>query len=255
MKKKALFNEDVLNYDRWRPRYCPDLFAAIFDYSGIGPGSGAMEVGIGTGQATAPFLQAGCLVTAVEYGDQLADYCRVKFREFPGFQALNLPFEEVEEQEASLDLLYSATAFHWIPEEAGYTKAFSLLKSGGTLALFWNRPFVGRKDDPLHLEIQRLYEQYRPGPPPPEENEADRYCSAAVLERYGFTETVCRQFRLMRSFSGEDYVNLLNTYSDHRALPDETRIPFEMEIRAAVEKSGNPLRVYDTIDLYLARKP
>ena len=48
---------------------------------------------------------------------------------------------------------------------------------------------------------------------------------------------------------------MLNTYSDHRAMPDDVRTRFECEIRAAIEKAGGFLKVYDTIDLYLAQKP
>ena len=51
------FDEDEINYDRWRPGYPDELFQA------------ALEVGIGTGQATRPFLEAGCRVTAVELGE------------------------------------------------------------------------------------------------------------------------------------------------------------------------------------------
>lgn len=41
----------------------------------------------------------------------------------------------------SLNIRYSATAFHWIPEEIGYPKVIQMLKPHGTLALFWNKPF------------------------------------------------------------------------------------------------------------------
>lgn len=255
MEKKDLFNEDVQNYDRWRPRYCPELFSAVFGYSGAGAGSRVLEVGIGTGQATEPFLAAGCSVTAVEYGGRLADYCRQKFKAYPRFQAVNLPFETFEAEDNSFDLIYSATAFHWIPEKNGYSKAFSLLKRGGTLALFWNRPFVGRAGDPLHQSIQALYKKYRPGGKPPKEDETDRYCSLSALKRYGFAEPAFRQFHQTRRFRAEDYVCLLNTYSDHRAMPDDVRTRFECEIRATIEKAGGFLKVYDTIDLYLAQKP
>ena len=30
----STFNEDAANYDRWRPRYVPELFAAVFQYAG-----------------------------------------------------------------------------------------------------------------------------------------------------------------------------------------------------------------------------
>ena len=44
------------------------------------------------------------------------------------------------------DLVYSASAFHWIPEEIGYSKVYEMLKPGGAFARF--------------AEIDRLYARY-----------------------------------------------------------------------------------------------
>lgn len=80
-------------------------------------------------------------------------------------------------------------------------------------------------------------------------------CSLSVLKRHGFAEPAFRQFHQTRRFRAEGYVCLLNTYSDHLAMPDDVRTRFECEIRAVIEKAGGFLKVYDTIDLYLAQKP
>ena len=93
-------------------------------------GMRALEVGIGTGQATRPFLEAGCRVTAVELGEKLAAYSQVKFQNFFNLEILQGDFMKCPLQGDSFDLLYSATAFHWIPEEQGYPKALRLLKAG-----------------------------------------------------------------------------------------------------------------------------
>ena len=68
MAKKLSFNENADNYDRLRPRYCQELFADIAAYAGLQEGAAALEVGAGTGQATGPFLERGCQVTAIERG-------------------------------------------------------------------------------------------------------------------------------------------------------------------------------------------
>ncbi|WP_346938504.1 hypothetical protein [uncultured Clostridium sp.] len=57
-----------------------------------------------------------------------------------------------------------------------------------------------------------------------------------------------------RKFSAEDYICLLNTYLDHRSMPANTKQLFENEIKNAIIENVNLLNVYDTIDLYLARK-
>ena len=55
MDKRFTFNEDVKNYDKWRPTYCKELFNDIIQYSELNQNKKAIEVGIGTGQATVPF--------------------------------------------------------------------------------------------------------------------------------------------------------------------------------------------------------
>jgi ubiquinone/menaquinone biosynthesis C-methylase UbiE len=150
MDKRLTFNEDVKNYDQWRPTYCKELFSDIIQYSGGKQNQKAVEVGIGTGQATLPFLISGWDVTAVELGKDLAEFSKEKFKKYPNFRICNTSFEDFPCADDSVDILYSATAFHWIPEDIGYLKALKLLKNHGVLALLWNKPFVARKDDGLH---------------------------------------------------------------------------------------------------------
>ena len=41
----------------------------------------------------------------------------------------------------TFDLVFSASAFHWVPEKIGYEKVFSMLKNGGVFARFANHPY------------------------------------------------------------------------------------------------------------------
>ncbi|SDL61732.1 class I SAM-dependent methyltransferase [Paenibacillus jilunlii] len=253
--KRLTFNEDVENYDKWRPTYCEELFKDIIAYSHLEQGGKAIEIGIGTGQATRPFLETDCEVAAIELGKDLTEYSKLKFREYKNFTIYNTSFEEFACPDSSIDFIYSATAFHWIPEETGYRKASKLLKNDGTLALFWNRPFVSRENDELHQIIQGIYQKYRPSNTKLIENDTERYNNTSkTIQNYGFRDVVFKLYHLTRQFSSTDYVALLNTYSDHRSLPSPAKERFEDEIREAIIKFGDVLMVYDTIDLYLARK-
>ncbi len=139
MELKFMFNEVPALYDL-RPTYVPELHADIVRFSGIDHESRALEIGIGTGQATLPFLKINCHVTAIELGSELATFSRKKFEEYKNFEVLNMAFEDYQCPDNSLDIIYSASAFHWIPEEVGYPKVYSFLKSGGTFARFANHP-------------------------------------------------------------------------------------------------------------------
>ncbi|WP_217706307.1 class I SAM-dependent methyltransferase [Paenalkalicoccus suaedae] len=201
LNNRLAFNENVLNYDKWRPTYCSEMFKDILAFSQIDKGSKVMEVGIGTGQATRPFLEVGCDVTAVEIGADLAEYARAKYREYSNLSVEQVAFEDASYPAESIDLLYSATAFHWIPEDIGYSKAASLLKPNGTLALFWNRPFVSRPDDDVHQAIRRIYQTYRPTTEQLVEHDTEKYeARVQAIEAYGFKDVTCKLYHRTRVF-------------------------------------------------------
>lgn len=249
MDKRFTFNEDVKNYDKWRPTYCKELFNDIIQYSELNQNKKVIEVGIGTGQATVPFLMTGCDVTAIELGKNLTEYSKEKFKEYKNFSVYNSSFEDFECDDNSFDILYSATAFHWILEEIGYPKALKLLKNDGTLALFWNKPSVNREDDLLHQKIQSIYQKYALP------NETTGYNKIPkTIESYGFRDLEVKLYHQIRVFNSSDYISLLNTYSDHRSMGDSTKQLLYNEIENAILENGNVLNVYDAIELYLSRK-
>lgn len=256
MDLRLKFNEDAENYDKWRPDYVPELFDEIISYSGMDETKKALEIGIGTGQATLPFLQTKCKVTAIELGEKLAEYSRRKFASFNNLEVINTGFESFCGDSNTFDLIYSATAFHWIPEEAGYVKVFQLLKSGGVLALFWNHPFVCRTDNLLHMEIQKVYSKFTQCDKKPIEF-VKRDCKKIenTIKNYGFKNCYSKLFFQTRTFTADGYISLLNTYSDHRAMPMKARTALENGIADAINSFGGILHVYDTMDLYLAQKP
>lgn len=255
MDLRLKFNEDEVNYDRFRPTYVTEMFNDIINYSELNSAKKALEIGIGTGQATLPILKTGCEVTAIELGENLAQYVKQKFSGFRNFEVKNLEFESFITENNQYDIIYSATAFHWIPQDFGLTKVYNLLKSGGTIALFWNHPFVNREDDAVHREIRKAYAKYRPSGKSPTEFDGST-CKqyADILSSYGFTDVRTKLYHQTRELNSHDYVALLNTYSDHRALQSDVKNELENEIIQAIDKFGGKIIIYDTIDLYLGKK-
>lgn len=257
--KRLSFGENVENYDQWRPGYSRELYDDIYSYSHITDQFRIIEIGCGTGQATAKFLSDGYFVQAIEISETMCAYVAQKFSDYPNFKVSQGAFEEYALKENSADLIYSATAFHWINQEVGFSKIHQILKPGGSLALFWNHPFVGREDDPLHQRIQTIYNKYgelgyREKCGKPKEIDASIFnCMCEKIRNHGFREVECKIYRRVREFTAEEYVKLLNTYSDHRAMEETARINFEEEIAEAIRESGGKLQVYDTMDLYLGK--
>lgn len=249
------FDTQAEQYEKMRPGYVPQLYDDLFAYAGVTEESNALEIGIGGGQATPPILKTGCNVTAVERGAQLAAVCREKFKAYPRFTAIVSKFEDAALQNDAFDLIYSASAFHWVPEEIGYPKVFALLKSGGVFARFANHPYRDLSEG-VHGEIEKLYRIYMPGACAPkaysEQEASDR---AGIAQKYGFTDTAYRLYRRTRSFTAKEYTALLGTYSDHIAMEESKRRRFFSEIEAVIDAFGGQLTIYDTLDMQLARKP
>ena len=107
---ETTFNTVAEQYDRMRPTYVEELYDNIWRYGGFDGDISAVEVGIGTGQATQPVLNRGASVTAVELGSDLAACCARKFAENPKFFVINMPFQDFTVPENSCDLIYSASA-------------------------------------------------------------------------------------------------------------------------------------------------
>lgn len=134
-------------------------------------------------------------------GDKLATYSIDKFSSYNNFNIENVSFEGYKCDPNSINLVYSATAFHWLPEKIGYSKVFDLLKSSGVIALFWNRPFVGREDDPLYKEIQSIYNKYRPSNKVLIEDDQEIYNKRIdTIKKYGFIEVEFKLFHQTRRF-------------------------------------------------------
>jgi ubiquinone/menaquinone biosynthesis C-methylase UbiE len=263
---RTLFDEIVMNYDKVRWEYPDKLFADIIQYSRPDKGRKALEIGPGTGKATAPFLDKGYVVTAVEMGTNMVEFLLDKFNGHTNFNVITSTFEDVLLEEFDYDLIYSASAFHWVDAEIGCPKVFRLLRKGGVFALFRNNtvPAVG---EGLYEEIQTVYEKYyysyyqskgRPVSKSKEEfgepSEIYKGFRFESLERYGFSEVTMKLYDASRTYSADEYIALLDTYSDHISLPDDNRVALYEGIKEAILRHGGHHKVDYIFQLYMGRK-
>ncbi|MEA5040199.1 MAG: class I SAM-dependent methyltransferase [Clostridiaceae bacterium] len=255
------FDTVASTYEKLRPGYVDELYHTVFDYIPIHESSNVFEVGIGGGQATLPILRTGCKLTAVEYGEHFSELCKKKFKDYPNFSVITNKFEDVDFPDRTYDLVFSASAFHWVPEEIGYPKVFSMLKSGGVFARFANHPYRDKGNPLLSAEIDRLYSRYyyefyhTKQEKPVEYSEEQAKRRALIAEQYGFDDLRYALFFRTRTFSPKEYIALLGTYSDHIAIEETVRTEFFSQIEKAITNHGGSITIYDTMDLQLARKP
>ena len=254
------FDTAVSNYDKMRPGYVDEIYQAIFNYIPIDENSIVAEVGSGSGQATLPILKTGCKLTAVEYGENFSELLKNKFKDFPKFSVVTGKFEEVSLDEGVFDLVFSATAFHWVPEKGGYEKVYRMLKKGGAFARFANRPRNCQNEPELGEEIQALYNEYYNKQHNIKSGtkkwftEEDAKAISLIPEKYGFTDIKYFLFYRERVFTASEYIKLLGTYSDHIAIEESIRKVFFSKIEDAINRHGGTITISDTLDLELARK-
>ncbi len=255
------FDTVASTYEKLRPGYVKELYQTLLDYIPINENSHVVEVGSGGGQATAPILTTGCRLTAVEYGKQFCELLKEKFKEYQKFSVITGKFEDTAFEDNAFDLVFSASAFHWVPEKIGYEKVFSMLKSGGAFARFANHPYRDKGNPALSQEIDEIYDQYynpyyhKERKPVCEYTEQQARARAMIADKYGFSDIRYKLFYRERVFSAKEYIELLGTYSGHIAITENIRTEFFAKIEEAINKHGGTITIYDTIDLQLARKP
>lgn len=256
---RATFDSAADRYDRARPDYPEELFDELVRVNGVRGGDRVLEVGCATGKATRPLAARGLRVTCVELGAELAAVARRNLAAFPHVDVIHAAFESWEPPPGlSFDLVVAATSWHWVDRRVRYRKAWELLRPGGHLA-FWSATHVfPEHGDPFFREIQDVYDEIGEGLPPdarwprPGELPDER----ADVEAAGLFEAVAvRHFDWEVAYDADAYVDLLETFSGHIAMPSWKRERLYGEIRRRLaERPDGRLRRHWGAVLHVARR-
>jgi SAM-dependent methyltransferase len=212
-----------------------------------------LEIGCGTGQATVPIAKMVGKVVAVELGSDMATVCRRKVLEAGvggkvevnegQFEEWPLPRDDREK----FDLVVAATSWHWLDTDVRMSKSADALKPGGKLAVIFMRHVAGGTHA-FFADLQSLHHHFDPSVPAdfriPEMSEIPQ---AEMIEEFKgsgrFEEVVVRRYEWEVEYGKEEYVDLLNTYSDHRAMPSEKRKELFRAVSELVDKKyGGKIR-------------
>ncbi|MBI5624278.1 MAG: class I SAM-dependent methyltransferase [Elusimicrobia bacterium] len=255
--RRTTFDKIAADYDQVRPGYPAESVEDVISMAALPETGRILEIGCGTGQATIAFARRGFSMTCLDVGQELAARAARNCRKYPNVQVLCKSFEDWRPAGKTFDLVMSASAFHWVPPEIGYPKAARVLGKVGSVALLSNLhplPYTG-----FFHEVQTVYRKFVPewrdtieGPTP---EEAIPLTQAHIAETGLFGPASIRVYAWARLFCRDDYLRLLNTYSDHRALADEQRTRLFAAIGDLIDSQygGEVTRPYLTV-LHIARK-
>jgi protein-L-isoaspartate O-methyltransferase len=230
---RQTFGSVAEQYDRARPTYPAAVFDDLAELAGLESRSRVLEIGPGTGKATAELARRGYSVSGIELSPDLAEIAR---RNVPSAEIEVGDFEIWEPGEANFDAIVAFAAFHWIAPELRYAKPARLLRPGGSLAVIHGPHVLPEDGDPFFVEVQEDYDAVVPhpdnGPPPPPEKAegwTQGFRDSGVFERVEE-----RRHLHPLTYTADGFVALLGTFSDNLALPDEQREELFRRIHARI---------------------
>jgi SAM-dependent methyltransferase len=148
------FGQEAASYDANRPRYPREALEWVLE-AATRHVLDVADVGAGTGALTSLLMSDGLHVTAFDADGQMLDQLR---RSVPEVTAIVARAESLALDDASVDMVTVAQAFHWF-DPVGASREFArVLRPGGVVGLFWNlrddraqwwsalRPIIGGPD-------------------------------------------------------------------------------------------------------------
>jgi SAM-dependent methyltransferase len=250
------FGAVAAEYDKYRPRYPDELVA---DVIAMLPGRRVLDVGAGTGIATAAFAARGMAMTCVEPDPEMAAVLSAKLTGAADLHVAVASFEDWAgarpDGAPGFDGLVCAQAWHWVDPTTRWAHAGAAVRSGGVIALFWNEdhfadPRVAAAYtaayDRRGIETRSVQDEQEPAPDadwivnpndPPAWPEVD-----AEAGSY-FGELRIHRYHWIRRTPVADYVARINTTSAHLILPPDVRDDMTAEMLATLSSYGDEIEL------------
>lgn len=210
---RARFDRIAELYDRTRPGYPAEMFDEI-----AVPGSRVLEIGCGTGQASLPLVERGCRLLAVELGEHMAELAARKLAPYPSAEVVVADFDTWETDDTGFDMVFSATAFHWLDPATKFERTADLLRPGGILATATTYQIAGGTER-FFADAQACRRRFDPTTEdftlpsaadlPPDNDLGPRY-----------RKPVCHQYEWTVDYTTAQYLDLHRTYSAMLMLPE-----------------------------------
>lgn len=180
------FGNRVDDYVRYRPGYPAAVTEHLRERGWLWPGAVVADVGAGTGISSALFLDAGCIVHAVEPNAPMLAAAVDSLGARVGFHAIDGRAEATTLAADSVDLVAAGTAFHWFDAAATRAEFARISRDDGHAVLFWNL----RRQDGFMREYESILRTHCRGYA---EVESSRRADETAIRAFfgaGFLETV-----------------------------------------------------------------
>jgi SAM-dependent methyltransferase len=220
-------------YDARRPRYPDQLIDDLMRPAD----RTVLDVGAGTGIVSEQLLEWGIDVLAVEPDPRMAEVARGK-----GISIEIGTFENWDSAQRRFDLIVFGSSFHWVNPDIGLPKAHRLLRTGGRLALIWNRVVPTH---PTRSDLAEIYQGYMdPGShlvdgssngPIDTEHRTDGLVGSITASGFTVEE---RTYPREDHYSTEQWLDLAFTYSNHLVLAAEKASELRTKLAERIGANG-----------------
>jgi SAM-dependent methyltransferase len=218
-------------YDRARPDYPPAALEWLGQALELGAGRTVVDLAAGTGKLTGPLARTRARVIAVEPSRGMLDRLRAAL---PDVEAHEAGADAIPLPDSCADAVTVAQAFHWFANDEALAEIQRVLRSGGRLALVWNRRDLTARP---HIEIERVVVARR-GDTPSHLHGAWREVIGAS-ERFEQVDAI--DLRFEQRLDRATLVDRVMSISFIAALPDGERERARQEIEAAARQLDEPI--------------
>jgi SAM-dependent methyltransferase len=224
-RRAGAFGAAADEYDRYRPRYPQALIDGLVSTSH----ERVLDVGAGTGIASAQFRERGAEVLAVEPDPRMAKVTAAK-----GIPVEVATFEDWETSGRVFDLVVFAQSFHWVDPLRALAKISSILTRRGRLVLLSNRvtPL-----SPTRQELDAAYAGYLDASARPAIDAAHDDKLIKLIQRQGCT-IERRIVTEARHYTAEAWVNMVSTYSNVLTLTPQARSGLRAKLLERIGTAG-----------------
>jgi SAM-dependent methyltransferase len=230
------FDESPETYDRARPSYPEPMWDEVFARLPTNPA--LVEIGAGTGKATAALLERGALVIACEPGTNLANFLAGKFAA-SNLEVRNCGFEAADFGDDRFDGVVAATSFHWVEPRARTEKVPAILKPGGLTAIVGTNQVASSVDRGYFAASQGIYRKHFPDDPPEPSSIPGRDVVPLDFEELAgnprFERPELFRYDWDQRYTTAQYLDLVRSYSNTAQMSPEARAAFLADLEAFID--------------------
>ncbi|MBW4688657.1 MAG: class I SAM-dependent methyltransferase [Komarekiella atlantica HA4396-MV6] len=256
-QRKNWYSPAAEAYNKARPRYPQDLIHQVVEVAQLSTDSKILEVGCGPATATVAFAQLGCSMICLEPNPNFFPLAQQNCQSYPNVEIQNTSFEEWTLEVEKFDAVLAASSFHWISPEIGYPKAANALRENGHLILLWNKELQPCYE--VYQSLSQVYQVHAPTLDRYEDQETQenilRSLGNMVIESGQFKDLISGQVTSEVSYTVDEYLMLLNTYSPYIKLDTHSKEGLFSELRNRIEDDfGGSLHLSYISAFHIAKK-